>query len=142
MYEAVGGCAIVRLYHWAGGSPWTQNPTLGPPEHHPTKVNPCFRQIHSVSGPVGRHFGQQTGQLPPTCCSLIPVPMNSGRDADQDLPDDSADDVTDDSDSESGQAEGVDSDSGPLQRSQEAIDEGRDAAREALKETLPDDEDS
>jgi hypothetical protein len=66
--------------------------------------------------------------------------MNSGQDADQDPPDDSAE-VTDDSDSESGQAEGVDSNSGPLQRSQEAIDEGRDAAREALKDTQPDDED-
>jgi hypothetical protein len=67
--------------------------------------------------------------------------MNSGQDADQDPPDDSAEEVTDDSDSESGQAEGVDSNSGPLQRSQEAIDEGRDAAREALKDTQPDDED-
>lgn len=29
----------------------------------------------------------------------------------------------------------------PLQRSQDAIDQGQDAAREALKDTLPDDED-
>jgi hypothetical protein len=65
--------------------------------------------------------------------------MNSGQDADQDLPDDAAEKVTDDSDSEGGQGEDVDSESGLLQRSQEAIDEGQDAARDALKETLPDD---
>jgi hypothetical protein len=69
------------------------------------------------------------------------MPMNSGQDADQDPPDDAAEEVTDDPDSESGQADGVDSNSGPLQRSQEAIDEGRDAAQDALKDTLPDDED-
>ena len=90
---------------------------------------------------IGRHCGQPTGQLPTSCCSLVPVAMNSGQDAHQDLPDDAAEDVTDDSDSEGGQAEDDDSDSGLLQRSQEAIDEARDAARDALKETLPDDED-
>jgi hypothetical protein len=68
--------------------------------------------------------------------------MNSGQDAEKGLPDDSADDVTDDSAGESGQEEPIDSDSGPLQRSQEAIDQGRNAAREALKDTLPDDEDT
>jgi hypothetical protein len=79
--------------------------------------------------------------MPTSCCSLVPVPMNSEQDADEDLPDDAAEEVTDDSDSEGGQAEDVDSESGLLQRSQEAIDEGRDAARDALKETLPDDGD-
>jgi hypothetical protein len=68
--------------------------------------------------------------------------MNSGQDAQTDLPDDSADDVTDDSARKSGQEGAIDNDSGPLQRSQEAIDQGRDAAREALKDTLPDDEDT
>jgi hypothetical protein len=64
------------------------------------------------------------------------VPMNSGQDAGQDLPE-TADDATEDSTSGSGQAEAVDADAGPLQRSQDAIDHGRDAAQEALKDTLP-----
>jgi hypothetical protein len=64
--------------------------------------------------------------------------MNSGQDAGQDLPDETADDATDDSTSGSGQAEAADADAGPLQRSQDAIDDGRDAAQEALKDTLPD----
>lgn len=68
--------------------------------------------------------------------------MNSGRDTKGNLPDHSADDVTDDSAGESGRAEDVDSDSGPLDRVQEAIDDGRDAAREALKDTLPDDDET
>jgi hypothetical protein len=68
--------------------------------------------------------------------------MNSGQDAQTDQPDDSVDDVTDDSAGESSQEEAIDSDSGPLQRSQDAIDQGRNAAREALKDTLPDDEDT
>jgi hypothetical protein len=35
----------------------------------------------------------------------------------------------------------VGADAGPLERSQEAIDQGREAARDALKDTIPDDED-
>jgi hypothetical protein len=102
----------------------------------------CRPGVGVVSRSAARHCGQPTGQLPTSCCSLVPVAMNSGQDAHQDLPDDAAEDVTDDSDSEGGQAEDDDSDSGLLQRSQEAIDEARDAARDALKETLPDDEDT
>jgi hypothetical protein len=64
--------------------------------------------------------------------------MNSGQDAGQDLPDDAADDST----AENNQAETVDTDTSPLQRAQDAIDQGWDAAREALKDTLPDDEDT
>ena len=67
--------------------------------------------------------------------------MNSGQRADQDLPDDTADAETDDSAEESDQAEADDTDAGPLERSQDAIDQGREAARDALKDTLPDDED-
>ena len=64
--------------------------------------------------------------------------MNFGQDAGQDLPDDAADDST----AESDQAETVETDTSPLQRAQDAIDQGWDAAREALKDTLPDDEDA
>jgi hypothetical protein len=64
------------------------------------------------------------------------VPTNSEEDTGQDLPDDAADDAT----AESDQAEGVETNASPLQRSQEAIDQGWDAAREALKDTLPDEE--
>jgi hypothetical protein len=63
------------------------------------------------------------------------VPMNSGQDAAQDIPDDAADDAT-----ESDQSEVVETDASALQRSQDAIDQGWDAAREALKDTLPDEE--
>jgi hypothetical protein len=66
--------------------------------------------------------------------------MNSGQRADQDLPAESVDTETDDSAEESDQAE-ADTDAGPLERSQDAIDQGREAARDALKDTLPDDED-
>jgi hypothetical protein len=48
--------------------------------------------------------------------------MDSSQDANPDLPD----------------AEVADSDSELLERSRNAIDEGRDAAREALKESPPD----
>jgi hypothetical protein len=48
--------------------------------------------------------------------------MDSGQDANPDLPD----------------AEVADPDSELLERSRDAIDEGRDAAREALKEGPPD----
>ena len=64
--------------------------------------------------------------------------MNSEQDAGQDLPEDAAGDST----AESDQAEAVDTDTSPLQRAQDAIDQGWDAAREALKDTLPDDEDT
>jgi hypothetical protein len=62
------------------------------------------------------------------------VPMDSGQDAAPDLPDDAADGVTESDKSE----EVVESDDSALQRSQDAIDQGWDAAREALKDTLPD----
>jgi hypothetical protein len=48
--------------------------------------------------------------------------MNSGQDADPGLPEGDADDTN----------------SGPLQESQDAIDRGREAAREALKDNPPD----
>jgi hypothetical protein len=60
------------------------------------------------------------------------VPTNSGQDAAQDVPDDADDDVT--------ESEVVETDASALQRSQDAIDQGWDAAREALKDTLPDEE--
>ena len=63
------------------------------------------------------------------------VPPNSGEDADQDVPDDAADDAT-----ESDQSEAAESDASALQRSQDAIYDGWDAAQEALKDTLPDEE--
>jgi hypothetical protein len=63
------------------------------------------------------------------------VPMNSGQDAAHDVPDDAADHAT-----ENDQSEVVETDASALQRSQDAIDEGWDAAREALKDTLPDEE--
>jgi hypothetical protein len=67
------------------------------------------------------------------------VPTNSGPDADEDLPDDAAGEAADGSENnESDAGEAV---ARPLQRSQDAIDQGQDAAREALKDTLPDDED-
>jgi hypothetical protein len=64
------------------------------------------------------------------------VPMNSGQDAGQDVPEDAADDAT----AESDQTEVVESDASALQRSQDAIDQGWEAARDALKDTLPDEE--
>jgi hypothetical protein len=66
------------------------------------------------------------------------VPLNSGQDAGRDHPDDAANDST----AESNQAETADTDTSSLQRAQDAIDQGWDAAREALKDTLPDDEDT
>ena len=59
--------------------------------------------------------------------------MNSGQDAAHDVPDDAADHAA-----ENDQSEVVETDASALQRSQDAIDEGWDAAREALKDTLPD----
>jgi hypothetical protein len=64
------------------------------------------------------------------------VPMNSGQDAGQDVPEDAADDAT----AESDQSEVVETDASALQRSQDAIDQGWEAARDALKDTLPDEE--
>jgi hypothetical protein len=52
--------------------------------------------------------------------------MNSGKDVDPDRPD----------------AEAVDVDTEPLERSQDAIDEGWDAAQEALKDNPPDPDES
>jgi hypothetical protein len=64
------------------------------------------------------------------------VPTNSGEHAGQDPPDEAADNATSGSD----QAETAETNASPLQRSQEAIDQGWDAAREALKDTLPDED--
>ena len=77
------------------------------------------------------------------------MPTNSGPDADQDLPDDAAEEAAavsenneaDAGEADAGEADAGEADAGPLQRSQDAIDQGQDAAREALKDTLPDDED-
>jgi hypothetical protein len=72
--------------------------------------------------------------------------MNSGQHVDQDVSEDTTDAATDEAAEEVDQAEegdpaeAVDSDDGPLERSQDAIDQGREAARDALKDTLPDDE--
>ena len=52
--------------------------------------------------------------------------MNSEQDAGPDLPDAEAPDIDTDGDTE------------PLQRSQDAIDQAREAAREALKDNPPD----
>jgi hypothetical protein len=54
----------------------------------------------------------------------IQMAMNSGQEAAPDLPD----------------AEESELDTGPLQESQDAIDKGREAAREALKDNPPDTE--
>jgi hypothetical protein len=67
------------------------------------------------------------------------VPTNSGPDADEDLPDDAAKQAADDPGGN--EADVGAADPGPLQRAQDAIDQGQDAAREALKDTPPDDED-
>ena len=72
------------------------------------------------------------------------MPTNSGPDADQDLPDDAAEEaaaVSENNEADAGEADAGEADAGPLQRSQDAIDQGQDAAREALKDTLPDGED-
>jgi hypothetical protein len=68
----------------------------------------------------------------------ITVPTNSGPDAGQDLPDNAADEAADESAAGSNQPDF--GDTGPLQRSQDAIDQSEDAAREALKDTLPDEQ--
>lgn len=73
------------------------------------------------------------------CCSL--VSMNSGQHPDQDVREDPTDAAADDTAEEVDHAEAVGADAGPLERSQEAIDQGREAARDALKDTIPDDED-
>jgi hypothetical protein len=58
------------------------------------------------------------------------VSMNSGQEASPDLPDDEAVDPA--------EAADVDPKDEALQRSQDAIDEGREAAREALQDNPPD----
>ena len=88
-----------------------------------------------------RALGRAGGHLSPGRAIYLPllftstVPTNSGQDAAQDAPDNAADDAT-----ESDQSEVVETEASALQRSQDAIDEGWDAAREALKDTLPDEE--
>ena len=60
--------------------------------------------------------------------------MNSGQEASPDLPDDESVDPA--------EAADVDPKEEALQRSQDAIDEGREAAREALPDNPPDAEPS
>jgi hypothetical protein len=67
--------------------------------------------------------------------------MNSGQHPDQDVREYPTDAAADDTAEEVDHAETVGADAGPLERSQEAIDQGREAARDALKDTIPDDED-
>jgi hypothetical protein len=88
-----------------------------------------------VLAPAGGHFCQNQAIYRPLLFTST-VPMNSGQDAGQDVPEDAADDAT----AESDQSEVVESDASALERSQDAIDQGWDAAREALKDTLPDEE--
>jgi hypothetical protein len=69
------------------------------------------------------------------------VPTNSREEAARDLPDDTAENAA----SEAGDVDpldAVDTDAEALQRSQDAIDQGRDAAKSALKDTLPDEEET
>jgi hypothetical protein len=88
-----------------------------------------------VLAPAGRHRCQNQAIYRPLLFTST-VPMNSGQDAGQDVPEDAADDTT----AESDQSEVVDTNASALQRSQDAIDQGWEAARDALKDTLPDDE--
>ena len=72
------------------------------------------------------------------CCSL--VSMNSGQHPDQDVREDlRTRPLTTPPRKSIMRRPGADA--GPLERSQEAIDQGREAARDALKDTIPDDED-
>jgi hypothetical protein len=63
------------------------------------------------------------------------VPTNSGPHADRDQPDNAADQAADESAAGGNQPDF--GDAGPLQRSQDAIDQSQEAAREALKDTPP-----
>lgn len=81
------------------------------------------------SWPRWRSFVARAGPFTLPLLFTSTVPTNSG----QDVPDDAADDAT-----ESDQSETAESDASALQRSQDAIDDGWDAAQEALKDTLPD----
>jgi len=65
------------------------------------------------------------------------VSMNSGQEASPDLPDDEAVDPAEAAEGPDAAA-AVDPESEALQRSQDAIDEGREAAREALQDNPPD----
>ena len=65
---------------------------------------------------------------------------NSEEDAARELPDDTADNAAADAADEIDPADAGDADAGSLQRSQEAIDQGREAAQSALKDTLPDED--
>jgi hypothetical protein len=69
------------------------------------------------------------------------VPTNSGEEAARDLPDDTADNAG----SAAGEidpADAVDLDPEALERSQDAIDQGWEAAQSALQDTSPDDEET
>jgi hypothetical protein len=65
--------------------------------------------------------------------------MNSQEAAGDELLDHTDEEASDDAAARS-DAEAVDTDTEPLQRSQEAIDKGRDAAQSALKDTVAEDE--
>ncbi len=63
--------------------------------------------------------------------------MNSGQEASPDRPASEADDAAEANDAAEA-SEAVDPESEVLQRSQDAIDEGREAARDALQDNPPD----
>jgi hypothetical protein len=66
--------------------------------------------------------------------------MNSEKDAGQVLPDETDDIASSDAAAESDGAQTADAGDESLQRSQEAIDQGREAEQSALKDTLPDED--
>jgi hypothetical protein len=83
--------------------------------------------MDDLHGPVRRRgrLGRSLG---------IPMTMNSGQDASPDLPD--ADGPDDDTDAATDPLSDIDPgiDTESLQRSRDAIDQGREAAREVLKD--------
>jgi hypothetical protein len=99
---------------------------------------PLARAADWVVALGSRHCGRQPDPIAAQLLFTNTVPTNSEHYVGQDLPDPTADDATDDSAEGSGQAEAGDTEAGPLHRSQDAIDQGWEAARAALKDTLPD----
>jgi hypothetical protein len=88
--------------------------------------------------------------VPPSTVRVLftsTVPTNPAEANDQDLPEDADDDdaqaavdPSEDSTVRGEEADVVDTGAESLQRSQDALDQGRDAAREALKDRVPDEE--
>jgi hypothetical protein len=76
----------------------------------------------------------------PSARGCIPVSMNSGQEASPDRPTAEATDAAEDAETadSADASDAVDPESEALQRSQDAIDEGREAAREALQDNPPD----